>query len=74
MVSSRHVHLQDPERAKDPVEFVQRLLEMKDKYDKIITQSLTNDKSFQNTLNQVRLITSDLSCTTTVAACLSTQS
>lgn len=41
----------DSERSKDPVEFVQRLLDMKDKYDKLIQQSFANDKSFQNSLN-----------------------
>lgn len=41
----------DPERVKDPVEFVQRLLDEKDKYDKIITLAFINDKSFQNALN-----------------------
>ena len=41
----------DPERLKDPVEFVQRLLDEKDKYDKIITTSFNNDKTFQNALN-----------------------
>ena len=44
--------LQDPERTKDPVEFVQRLLAEKDKYDRIIANSFANDKVFQNTLNQ----------------------
>ncbi|KAK9675872.1 hypothetical protein RND81_11G037400 [Saponaria officinalis] len=41
----------DPERVKDPVEFVQRLLDEKDKYDKIITSAFGNDKTFQNALN-----------------------
>ena len=41
----------DPERLKDPVEFVQRLLDEKDKYDKIINLAFNNDKSFQNALN-----------------------
>ncbi|WJX88059.1 Cullin-3A [Trifolium repens] len=41
----------DPERLKDPVEFVQRLLDEKDKYDKIINLPFNNDKSFQNALN-----------------------
>lgn len=44
--------VQDPERTKDPVEFVQRLLVEKDKYNAIIAQSFGRDKSFQNTLNQ----------------------
>ncbi|MCI52469.1 cullin-3, partial [Trifolium medium] len=33
----------DPERLKDPVEFVQRLLDEKDKYDKIINLPFNND-------------------------------
>lgn len=41
----------DPERLKDPVDFVQRLLDQKDKYDKIINTSFNNDKTFQNALN-----------------------
>ncbi|GAB2297208.1 hypothetical protein Dimus_031321 [Dionaea muscipula] len=41
----------DPERIKDPVEFVQRLLDVKDKYDKIINLAFNNDKTFQNALN-----------------------
>jgi cullin 3 len=35
------------------VEFVQRLLNMKDKFDRIIEQSFNADRSFQQTLNQV---------------------
>ncbi|XVE53253.1 hypothetical protein DITRI_Ditri02bG0189200 [Diplodiscus trichospermus] len=41
----------DAERLKDPVEFVQRLLDEKDKYDNIIGQAFSNDKTFQNALN-----------------------
>lgn len=41
----------DPERLRDPVEFVQRLLDEKDKYDKIISLAFNNDKTFQNALN-----------------------
>ncbi|XVF58253.1 hypothetical protein PTKIN_Ptkin07bG0049700 [Pterospermum kingtungense] len=41
----------DPERLKDPVDFVQRLLDLKDKHDKIITSAFRNDKTFQNALN-----------------------
>uniref|UniRef100_A0A0E0K582 Cullin family profile domain-containing protein n=1 Tax=Oryza punctata TaxID=4537 RepID=A0A0E0K582_ORYPU len=41
----------DPERLKDPVEFVQRLLNEKDKHDKIINVAFGNDKTFQNALN-----------------------
>mmetsp|Transcript_24421 Transcript_24421/g.53296 ORF Transcript_24421/g.53296 Transcript_24421/m.53296 type:complete len:740 (-) Transcript_24421:186-2405(-) len=42
----------DPERSKEPVEYVQKLLEAKDKYDAIITESFSNDRTFQHTLNQ----------------------
>jgi Cullin family len=42
---------QDPERTKDPVEFVARLLSEKDKYDRIISQAFSHDKTFQNALN-----------------------
>lgn len=41
----------DPERLKDPVDFVQRLLDKKDKHDKIFTLAFNNDKTFQNALN-----------------------
>ena len=41
----------DPERLKDPVDFVQRLLDEKDKHDKIVSLAFTNDKTFQNALN-----------------------
>nr|GLL34223.1 cullin-3A-like [Ipomoea trifida] len=41
----------DPEKLKDPVEFVSCLLEEKDKYDNIISMSFNNDKTFQNALN-----------------------
>jgi cullin 3 len=41
----------DPEMLKVPVDFVQRLLDLKDKYDKIISLAFNNDKTFQNALN-----------------------
>ncbi|XWS34082.1 hypothetical protein CRYUN_Cryun21dG0008600 [Craigia yunnanensis] len=41
----------DAERLKDPVDFVQRLLDEKDKYDNIISLAFSNDKTFQNALN-----------------------
>nr|KYP65883.1 Cullin-3 [Cajanus cajan] len=41
----------DPERLKDPVEFVQRLLDEKEKYDKIINLAFNKDGFFQNALN-----------------------
>ncbi|KAF7809140.1 cullin-3A-like isoform X1 [Senna tora] len=39
------------ESVKDPVEFVHRLLDEKEKYDKIISLAFNNDKPFQNALN-----------------------
>ncbi|KAJ0988325.1 hypothetical protein J5N97_006681 [Dioscorea zingiberensis] len=41
----------DPDRLKDPVDFVQHLLDAKDKYDKINSTAFNNDKTFQNALN-----------------------
>ncbi|KAK9113275.1 hypothetical protein Scep_020794 [Stephania cephalantha] len=41
----------DPEKARNPVDFVQRLLDEKDKHDKIISMAFNNDKTFQNALN-----------------------
>ncbi|KAL3347688.1 hypothetical protein AABB24_021391 [Solanum stoloniferum] len=41
----------DPEKLKDPVEFVQCLLNEKDKYDNVIILAFNNDKTFQNALN-----------------------
>ncbi|CAH9084542.1 unnamed protein product [Cuscuta europaea] len=41
----------DPEKSKDPVDFVQRLLDEKDKHDRIICKAFNNDKMFQNALN-----------------------
>ncbi|KAL0372453.1 UNVERIFIED_CONTAM: Cullin-3A [Sesamum calycinum] len=41
----------DPEKSKNPVEFVESLLEKRDKYDKIISLAFSNDKTFQNALN-----------------------
>ncbi|KAF5755013.1 putative cullin protein, neddylation [Helianthus annuus] len=41
----------DPERLKDPVDFVQRLLDERDKHDKIINLAFNNDKMFQNAVN-----------------------
>lgn len=43
---------QDPERLKDPVDFVQQLLDAKDKFDAIVGRAFVNDKAFQNALNQ----------------------
>eukprot|EP00854_Cymbomonas_tetramitiformis_P023528 gene23528-28485_t len=49
--TGKHLVL-DPERIKDPVEYVQRLLDERDKMDDIIKKSFHNDKTFQHTLNQ----------------------
>jgi len=43
--------LTDLERLDSAVEFVQRLFDEKDKYDKIINLAFSNDKSFQNAFN-----------------------
>lgn len=40
-------------QTKDPVEYVQALLEMRDKYELTISRAFNDDKSFRNTLNQV---------------------
>lgn len=52
LTPEHHLHLQDPEKVKDPVEFVQQLLTQKDKFDAIVLRSFQNDKAFQNALNQ----------------------
>lgn len=44
--------MQDPEKVKDPVDFVQQLLTQKDKFNTIVSRSFQNDKAFQNALNQ----------------------
>ncbi|KAL3631157.1 Cullin-3A [Castilleja foliolosa] len=41
----------DPEKSKNPVEFVDTLLVKRDKYDKIINFAFSNDKTFQNALS-----------------------
>ncbi|XP_045818356.1 cullin-3A-like [Trifolium pratense] len=43
--------IMDPERLKDPVDLVQHLLDLKEKYDKAITLAFNNDMKFQNALN-----------------------
>jgi cullin 3 len=43
----------DPENLKDPVEFVQLLLDEKDKYDKVVATSFKNDSTFQNVVNSL---------------------
>jgi cullin 3 len=41
----------DPERQREPVDFVQRLLELRDKYETLIAKSFAGDKAFQNAVN-----------------------
>ncbi|CAA0834686.1 Cullin-3A [Striga hermonthica] len=41
----------DPEKSKNPVEFVDTLLRTREKYDLIITHAFSNDKTFQNALS-----------------------
>lgn len=48
------VMINDPDRLKDPVEFVQTLLGERDKFERIIVQAFSDDKLFRNSLNQVR--------------------
>jgi len=42
----------DPEKGKDPVEYVQRLLEERDKYENVIVRAFADDKNFRNELNK----------------------
>jgi len=44
--------VEHPDNEKKPAVFVQSLIELKDKYDKILTQSFENDKHFVLTVNQ----------------------
>ena len=39
----------------DPVEFVQKLIDEREKYERIVTQSFGDDKTFRSSLNLVRL-------------------
>ncbi|KAJ9510776.1 hypothetical protein QJQ45_027594 [Haematococcus lacustris] len=41
----------DPERCKDPVDYVQRLLSERDKYERILMLAFSEDKTFRNALN-----------------------
>jgi hypothetical protein len=43
----------DPEKSKEPVEYVQQLLDELDKYEKIFVNAFNDDKTFRNALNQV---------------------
>ena len=40
-------------QGKDPVEYVQRLLEERDKYENVIVRAFADDKNFRNELNKV---------------------
>jgi cullin 3 len=42
----------DEEKAKEGGTYVQSLLDLKDKYDKLLSAALNNDKTFQHSLNQ----------------------
>eukprot|EP00798_Chlamydomonas_sp_ICE-L_P002801 gene2801-12676_t len=42
----------DPEKCKDPVEFVQALLDERSKYEQIVSKSFAEDKTFRNAMNQ----------------------
>ena len=42
-----------PTALKDPVEFVTKLLDERDKYERILVQSFKDDKAFRTGLNQV---------------------
>ena len=44
--------VQEEERNKDPVLYVQGLLQLRDKYQRVIEQALESDKQFTNALNQ----------------------
>jgi len=44
--------IMDDEKQKDHLALVQSLLDLKDKYDKLLTLAFTNDKQFTQTLNQ----------------------
>ncbi|GER49512.1 cullin family protein [Striga asiatica] len=41
----------DPEKSKNPVDFVETLLKKRDKYDRVINDAFGNDKTFQNALS-----------------------
>lgn len=42
----------DEEKNKNPQLYVQALLDLKDKYDRLLTGAFTNDKNFQHAINQ----------------------
>ncbi|KAF8017365.1 hypothetical protein BT93_H2531 [Corymbia citriodora subsp. variegata] len=44
-------HIREIGKSKDPVQFVQWLLDEKDKYDKIISSAFDNNQTFRNALN-----------------------
>jgi len=42
----------DPNKQKNPDQYVQSLLDLKDKYDKLLANAFNNDKTFQHSINQ----------------------
>jgi len=44
--------VEDTEMQERPLDYVQKLLELKDKYDDILVNAMNNDKNFQHALNQ----------------------
>eukprot|EP01088_Endostelium_zonatum_P006174 TRINITY_DN1827_c0_g4_i1.p1 TRINITY_DN1827_c0_g4~~TRINITY_DN1827_c0_g4_i1.p1 ORF type:complete len:733 (-),score=139.94 TRINITY_DN1827_c0_g4_i1:78-2276(-) len=44
--------VQDPNKQKNPDQYVQSLLDLKDKYDKLLVQAFNSDKTFQHSINQ----------------------
>jgi hypothetical protein len=46
----------DPEKSREPVEYVQQLLDKLDKYERIFVGAFNDDKTFRNALNQVQLL------------------
>ena len=43
--------VEDPERTKDPVKYVNGLLELREKYEKVIKRAFMDDKAFRHALN-----------------------
>jgi hypothetical protein len=50
-------------QGKDPVDYVQRLLEERDKYENVIVRAFADDKNFRNELNKVSSRDCRVSCT-----------
>ena len=45
--------VKDTEMLKEPITFAQRLLDMRDKFEKIVVQGFNSDKAFQKVLKEV---------------------